>query len=189
MLINKADCNDLLEILDLQYLAYQSEAKLYDNPNIPPLTQTLEDIKTEFERGIFLKAIDEEGHIVGSVRAHSDSGTLYIGKLIVRPDLHGQGIGTKLLKEMERICPHKRYELYTGKFIGFDKKVLEYIVRLPIVEREEFLSTYGVTIDRNGNMDASDPDQCELVIDLLCCRSCLDPLGRLSTASNITPRE
>ena len=75
------------------------------------------------------------------------------------------------------------------KFSGFDKEILAHIKRLPIVEREEFLSTYGVTIDQSGRMDTSDADQRELIIDLLCCRSVLDPLGRLSTGSNITPRE
>ena len=75
------------------------------------------------------------------------------------------------------------------KFSDFDQQILEHITRLPIIEREEFLTTYGVTIDRDGRMDTSDAEQCELIIDLLCCRSCLDPLGRLSTGSNITPRE
>jgi hypothetical protein len=75
------------------------------------------------------------------------------------------------------------------KFIDFDEEILQYIVRLGIVEREEFLSTYGVTVDQSGHMDTTDPEQCELVIDLLCCRSCLDPLGRLSFGNNITPRE
>ena len=75
------------------------------------------------------------------------------------------------------------------KFIDFDSKVLEHIARLSIIEREEFLGAYGVTIDHNGLMDTSMPEQCELVIDLLCCRSCLDPLGRLSVAASITPRE
>ena len=75
------------------------------------------------------------------------------------------------------------------KFSDFDGQIMEHITRLPIVEREEFLTTYGVTIDRDGRMDTSDAEQCELIIDLLCCRSFLDPLGRLSTGSNITPRE
>jgi hypothetical protein len=75
------------------------------------------------------------------------------------------------------------------KFLDFDKGILEHIQRLPIVDREEFLSAYGVTIDHEGHMDTSDPDQCELIIDLLCCRSFLDPLGRLSVGDNITPRE
>ena len=75
------------------------------------------------------------------------------------------------------------------KFLDFDSKVLEHITHLPIIEREEYLSTYGVTIDNNGHMDTSDPEQCKLIIDLLCARSCLDPLGRLSVVSNIMPRE
>jgi hypothetical protein len=75
------------------------------------------------------------------------------------------------------------------KFVDFDKQVLEHIARLPVNEREEFLATYGVTIDYDGRMDTSDTEQCELMIDLLCCRSCLDPLGRLAVGSNITVRE
>ena len=73
--------------------------------------------------------------------------------------------------------------------MGFDKQILDHIVKLGVVEREEFLSTYGVTIDKDGRMDTFDPEQCLLIVDLLCCRSCLDPLGRLATADNITPRE
>lgn len=75
------------------------------------------------------------------------------------------------------------------KFIDFDNKVLEHIARLSIIEREDFLSTYGITIDNNGYMDTSDPEQCELIIDLLCARSIIDPLGRLSVVSGIMPRE
>ncbi|MDR2891624.1 MAG: GNAT family N-acetyltransferase [Deltaproteobacteria bacterium] len=125
MRITKADYNDLQDILDLQYLAYQSEARLYNDPNIPPLSQTLSDVETEFETGVFIKAVNEDGHIIGSVRAHSDNGTLYIGKLIVRPDLQGQGIGTELLKEIERICPHERYELFTGTKSALNIKLYE----------------------------------------------------------------
>jgi len=75
------------------------------------------------------------------------------------------------------------------KFTGFDRQILEHIARLGVVEREEFLGTYGVAVDRQGRMETRDPEQCELIIDLLCCRSCLDPLGRLAIADNITPRE
>ena len=75
------------------------------------------------------------------------------------------------------------------KFLDFDKKILDRIVRLSIVDREEFLNTYGVNIDKNGRIDTSDAEQCDLIIDLLCCRSCIDPLGRLVVGSNITPRE
>ena len=114
MQIKIADKTDLNDILELQYLAYQSEAKICNDPNIPPLTQTIEDVKTEFEKGTFLKSVDENGNIIASVRAVSKNDTLFIGKLIVHPDFQGQGIGTKLLCEIERICPSKRYELFTS---------------------------------------------------------------------------
>jgi ribosomal protein S18 acetylase RimI-like enzyme len=114
MIITTATLVDLQAILDLQYLAYQSESKLCNNPNIPPLTQTLADIETEYKTGVFLKAVDEDGHIIASIRGHSKKGTLYISKLMVCPDLQGQGIGSKLLGEIERLYPHEKYELYTS---------------------------------------------------------------------------
>ena len=75
------------------------------------------------------------------------------------------------------------------KFMNFDENILERILKLGILEREEFLAPYGIEIDRKGHMDTVDPIQCDLIIDLLCCRSCFDPLGRLAVADNITPRE
>ena len=119
LIIKKAQKDDLRTILELQYLAYQSEAKLFNDPNIPPLQQTLEDVEIEFEKGIVLKAIDEKNIIVGSVRAHSEKGTVYIGKLMVHPQKQKRGIGTKLLLEIEKEYPNQRYELFTStKSIG-----------------------------------------------------------------------
>ena len=114
MNITKAEPEDLLDILALQYLAYQSEARLLNNPAIPPLTQTLDEVRREYKEGIVLKAVDERNVIIGSVRAYSEKGTLFIGKLIVHPQYQGQGLGTKLLGEIERRCPHSRYELFTS---------------------------------------------------------------------------
>lgn len=112
--ISNAQQMDLQEILDLQYLAYQSEAKLLNNPHIPPLKQTLQEVKEEFKKGIVLKAVDQDNHILGSVRAFSQNNTLHIGKLVVRPDMQRQKIGTKLLIAIEQACPHQRYELFTS---------------------------------------------------------------------------
>ena len=114
ILIEKAEKEDLEEILKLQYLAYQSEARLFDNMDIPPLKQTIEEIYEEFQKGVILKVVDDGGVIIGSVRAYRDGRTVYIGKLIVHPSKQGQGIGTQLLFEMEKQYPHKRYELFTS---------------------------------------------------------------------------
>lgn len=114
MIIERAEPVDLQEILDLQYLAYQSEAKLFNNPNIPPLKQTLSDVAEEYQKGIILKASDDTGTIVGSIRGYCSNGTVYIGKLMVHPDMQNQGIGTKLLNSIEKEFPNQRYELFTS---------------------------------------------------------------------------
>lgn len=114
MIIEKAEKKDLQIILNLQYLAYQSEARLFNNPNIPPLRQTLAEVENEYQKGIVLKAVDENNEIIGSVRACCDQGTVYIGKLMVHPKMQGQGIGTQLLLAMENEFPKHRYELFTS---------------------------------------------------------------------------
>ena len=112
--IAKAQKEDLKEILELQYLAYQSEAALFGNKDIPPLKQTLEEVVEEFDEGLVLKMTDENGVIIGSVRAKEKDGTVYIGKLMVRPDHQKKGYGKRLLIEPEKYYPGKRYELFTS---------------------------------------------------------------------------
>ena len=113
-MIVKADYKDLQEILQLQYLAYQSEAALFGSKDIPPLKQTLDEVIAEFREGIILKMVDENDVIIGSVRAKESNGTVYIGKLMVHPDHRCNGYGARLLAEIERYYPEKRYELFTS---------------------------------------------------------------------------
>lgn len=112
--IHKANYEDLPEILQLQYLAYQSEADLFGSRDIPPLKQTLDEMIGEYNVGIILKMLDNSGNIIGSVRAKGDKGTVYIGKLMVHPQHRRHGYGTRLLNEIERYFPGKRYELFTS---------------------------------------------------------------------------
>lgn len=113
-MIKKAQKEDLEKILELQYLAYQSEAKLFGNMDIPPLKQTIEEVYDEFQKGTVLKAVDDGDVIIGSVRAYEENGTVYIGKLMVHPKMQRKGIGTKLLLEIEKEYPNRRYELFTS---------------------------------------------------------------------------
>ena len=111
--IYKARLEDLQEILQLQYLSYQSEAALFGSRDIPPLKQTLDEVIAEYNNGIVLKMTDDDV-IVGSIRAKERNGTVYIGKLMVHPDYRRNGYGTKLLTEIEKYFPDKRYELFTS---------------------------------------------------------------------------
>ncbi len=71
-------------------------------------------MENEYQKGLILKALDEDKIIIGSVRAFCDNETVYIGKLMVHPSKQGQGIGTQLLLEMEKQYPKQRYELFTS---------------------------------------------------------------------------
>lgn len=112
--IDKAQVEDLQEILTLQYLSYQSEADLFGTNDIPPLKQTLSEVVDEYKCGTILKMLDENDVIIGSVRAKEQDGTVYIGKLMVHPDYRGMGLGTKLLSEIEQCFKNRRYELFTS---------------------------------------------------------------------------
>ena len=105
---------DAAEILALQRLAFQSEALLYNDWSIPPLTQSLESLLAEFESSIVLKAMSGT-RLVGSVRAKIADGICSIARLIVNPEFQGQGIGSVLLEAIEMRCPGAdKYELFTG---------------------------------------------------------------------------
>ena len=112
--ISIAEERDAEAILAIQKLAYQSEAALYGDPFIPPLVQTLDEIRAEFAQARFLKAVTG-GVIVGSVRARMHEGTCAIGRLIVHPDWQRRGIGTRLMGAIEAaFASAARFELFTG---------------------------------------------------------------------------
>ena len=113
-MIIRAKNEDLEEILALQYLAYQSEARLFGSMDIPPLKQTIEEVCDEYEKGTILKAVDDAGTIIGSVRAYQENRTVHIGKLMVHPNMQKQGLGTKLLLAIEQEYPNQKYELFTS---------------------------------------------------------------------------
>ena len=114
MVIEKADVSDAEEILLLQKTAYISEAEIYNDYNIPPLIQSLQQIIEEFSNHLFLK-VQLEGKIVGSVRASVVDGVCTLFKLIVHPDYQNRGIGTGLIKKIEEIYSNcSRFEIFTG---------------------------------------------------------------------------
>ena len=117
---------DLEEVLNLQKLAYHENAMRYNDFAIPPLTQTLEDLKEESKSSIILKVV-EDRMIVGSVRAFEKDGSCYIGRLIVHPDYQNKGIGKKLMKAIEKCFEGVRFELFTGHL---DEKNLAFYEKL-----------------------------------------------------------
>jgi phosphoribosylanthranilate isomerase len=113
-LIQKAELEDMEEILALQKLAYQSEAELNNDYKIQPLMQTLNEIHAEFGQALFLKIV-QDGKIIGSVRAYEKDGTCYIGKVIVHPACQNRGLGSQLLRAIESQFNCMRFELFTSQ--------------------------------------------------------------------------
>jgi RimJ/RimL family protein N-acetyltransferase len=112
--ITLAQINDAEAILGLQKRAYESEARLYNDWRIPPLTQSLDSLKSDILAGGVLK-YSRGGAIIGSVRASLRDGKCEIGRLIVEPAFQGQGIGSALLAAIEAKFPQAdRFELFTG---------------------------------------------------------------------------
>jgi len=127
MSIEKANIDDAQEILSIQKLAYKEEAKIYGDFQIPPLLETLEELKSKFDTHIILK-VTINRKIVGSVRVLPKEGTCHISRLMVHPDCQNRGIATNLLLEIERMFPSCCiFELFTGqksiKNIGLYEKL------------------------------------------------------------------
>lgn len=114
IIISEANFDNLNEILSLQKISFISEAKLYNNYEIEPLKQTIESIQEDFRTHTFLKAV-YNNRIIGSVKGRNTGEYCWIGKLIVHPDFQNQGLGRKLMTEIENYFPEsEKYVLFTG---------------------------------------------------------------------------
>ncbi|MEO3790096.1 GNAT family N-acetyltransferase [Nonomuraea sp. B10E15] len=116
-MIERAVAADAGEILTLQRAAYVSEAQLYGDPYIPPLVESLEQMRKAIEGAVVLKALDagRPGRIVGAVRGQLSGATCVVGRLVVAPDRQGQGLGTALLRALHEAVPQaSAFDLFTG---------------------------------------------------------------------------
>ncbi|MCD0481270.1 GNAT family N-acetyltransferase [Streptacidiphilus sp. ASG 303] len=116
--ISVADQGDAEQILKLQYLCYQSEAELYGDWAIDPLTQSLDSLREELAGHCVLVA-RLGGEVVGSVRGRlGDDGVARVGRLVVHPRMQRHGLGSRLLQAVEeRLAesgPVTAYRLITG---------------------------------------------------------------------------
>ncbi|MFC6368408.1 GNAT family N-acetyltransferase [Nonomuraea thailandensis] len=113
-MIERAEPADAGELLTLQRAAYLSEAQLYGDPYIPPLVESLEQVRKVIEGALVLKALDGT-RIVGAVRGQMSGTTCLVGRLVVAPDRQGQGLGTALLGALHEELPEaEAFDLFTG---------------------------------------------------------------------------
>lgn len=162
--IKLAEENDLKVILALQRETFALVAMQMNNFDIPPLLQTFEDIYKEYNTGVILKYMSENGQIVGSVRGYIDGYNIcHVGKLIVHPDYQNRGIGKELMYEIEKYFPCcRKFSLFTGEVtpntlhlyskVGYHiicKQVMDN-VNMIVMEKEKLIHRSLIPSDLNA---------------------------------------
>lgn len=104
------------EVLTVQRAAYVSEAQRYDAPNIPPLRETLDEVRADLAGDGPAVAAWLGPRLVGSVRGRVAGERMEIARLTVAPDLQGRGVGRALLVALHAAAPAPvvRFWLVTG---------------------------------------------------------------------------
>lgn len=95
------------EVLTVQRAAYVTEAQRYDAPHIPPLRETLDEVRADLAGDAPAVAAWLGARLVGSVRGRLDGDRMEIARLTVAPDLQGRGIGRALLAAVHAAAPEQ----------------------------------------------------------------------------------
>lgn len=107
--------DDLAELLVLQRCCWVQEAVANRTLALAPLHETLDDLRAWSDTWR-VWCVRRHGRLVAAVRARRHGSRWLIGRLMVAPDLAGQGIGSWLLAHAEAQAPEGTTEvaLFTG---------------------------------------------------------------------------
>jgi len=125
--IRSIHTDDAGEVLTLQRAAFVQEAAIYGDVNMPPLTQTLEELRAELGDNLGCVALRDH-RLVGAARAVRDKELLLIGRIAIAPDEQGSGIGSDLLLAVERRGAEAgchEAELFTGSLSEANLRLYE----------------------------------------------------------------
>jgi len=106
------------ELLTLRRAAFVTEAQQYGDPNIPPLTQTLDELRADLDAEGVITLGAWSGHrMIGSIRVLIEGAKATLGRFAVAPDLQGRGVGTRLLMAILPYLPDGIEEVwvFTGR--------------------------------------------------------------------------
>jgi GNAT superfamily N-acetyltransferase len=116
IVIGPAAPADAGELLTVQRAAYLAEAQRYGDLFLPPLTETLDEVRAVLAGGTVVLVAHAGARLVGSVRGAVVGRDGLVGRLAVAPDQQGHGIGARLLAAVEAALAGRvdRFELFTG---------------------------------------------------------------------------
>jgi GNAT superfamily N-acetyltransferase len=103
------------EVLTVQRAAFVAEARVYGTAEIPPLVETLDEVRHELGTTITIGAVRGQ-RVVGSARLTLEGPIGWISRVAVAPDQQGLGIGAGLLDAVEAAAPEDvvRFQLAAG---------------------------------------------------------------------------
>ena len=106
---------DAGEILTLQRACWMQEQQANPDAWVPALHESLDDVRRWLPEWTVL-TMRRAGRLVGGARARLDGDVWDIGRLMVAPDLQGQGLGRVLFEAIEAAAPAAAtsYALFTG---------------------------------------------------------------------------
>lgn len=108
---------DAGEALTLQRAAYVTEAQRYQDPDLPPLTQSLAELTAALVAPeVIALGIRDTGRLIAAVQLRLDGPVAHLGRLVVAPDRQGQGLGSVLLRACEDALPDEveQIRIFTG---------------------------------------------------------------------------
>jgi GNAT superfamily N-acetyltransferase len=127
VMIRPIEPRDAGEVMTLQRAAFVQEALIYGSPEMPPLTQTLEEVESELQENLGVVALDG-ARMIGALRARVDGDLLLVGRIAIAPDRAGEGIGSALLEAVERRgadAGATEAELFTGSLSEANLRLYE----------------------------------------------------------------
>ena len=106
---------DAGELLTLQRACWLQEQHANPDVFVPALHESLDDVRRWLPEWTVL-VLRREGRLVAAARARLEGEVWEVGRLMVAPDLQGQGLGRLLLQAVEAAAPLEAtaYSLYTG---------------------------------------------------------------------------
>ncbi|MGI5506617.1 GNAT family N-acetyltransferase [Lentzea sp. CA-135723] len=104
------------EVMTIQRAAYLAEARRYGAWDLPPLVETLDEIRRHLGDGTPSVGAFDGPRLIGSVRSRVDGDRMEVARLAVAPDVQGGGIGRALLEAVSGRAPDevKGVWLFTG---------------------------------------------------------------------------
>ncbi len=113
--IARAVPGDAPELLTLQRACWVQEALANPGVEIPALHESLADVRDwlgEWDTYVVRRA----GRLVGAVRGRLEGDAWDIGRIMVAPDLQGEGLGRRLLEHIQAVAAEAAtsYVLFTG---------------------------------------------------------------------------